>query len=148
MVFDYQLMFGIDKQIHFIFFAGVAWITGLFILLLVNRSRWRKTLMDAGFALVIIGILEEYRQYFDAWRSTEFLDAVANLSGVAVGLLFPFFLCMVFGRSRGMELRGWVTRSLILVPLFIGLFIINERPFFVLNETLFINHFLTLIGMA
>ncbi|MCA0985151.1 VanZ family protein [Halobacillus yeomjeoni] len=148
MALDYQLMFGIDKQIHFIFFAGIAWITGLFILLLVDRSRWRKTLMDAGFALVIIGILEEYRQYFDASRSAEFLDAVANLSGVAVGLIFPFFLCIVFSRSRGIEVRRSVTRSLILVPLFIGLFMINERPFFVLNETLLLNHFLTLIGMG
>lgn len=81
--------------------------------------------------LVLLGIIEEYRQLLIVDRSTEFLDAVANLVGVTAGLLVPTLIAMILVRNQQRQRKGtvYLIYLVVLLFLFIGLWELNEMPF-------------------
>lgn len=81
-------MFGIDKMYHFFFYATAAFVLGHIACYLSPRARSRQRLLWVGVGLFLVGLLDEYRQFFDLTRDTEFLDAVYNLLGISLGLIF------------------------------------------------------------
>lgn len=83
---DFQLIFGLDKLMHFLGFAGISVLMGIFILIISDPDSLKQQLKIIWFSLVTIGIIEEYRQFLDPGRSAEFLDALANMVGVSVGI--------------------------------------------------------------
>ncbi len=123
-----ELVFGIDKQMHFIIFFLLSLGIGLLILLVTPKSYSRRNLGLVWFTVILIGIIEEYRQFFAPGRSTEFLDAIANILGVSCGLLLPFFIMSFYkqeARNRGLL---FLYMTLIAILSF-GLWEMNQRPF-------------------
>lgn len=131
----FYAMIGIDKIYHVLFFGMLAWVLGSMACKLSSRGQALNRLVWIGLALVFVGVLEEYRQFFDLNRDTEYLDAMANLAGVALGLIVPVavhFSQIRKGRIR-IDLR--LAGSLVmLVPLFYGLTFFTSKgpptPFF------------------
>ena len=83
---DFQSILGMDKLMHVMGFAGASALIGVFIIIISNRDRVKDRLRIIWFILVTIGIVEEYRQYLDPVRSSEFFDAIANIVGVTTGV--------------------------------------------------------------
>ena len=85
---------GLDKLVHFVFY-GVATVLGCFFLR--ERTRGNKTIRFATivFAVVTVfyGIVIELLQYHMAVaRDGNVCDAIANISGSAIGVLVVFWL--------------------------------------------------------
>ena len=133
---DYQLLFGVDKQLHFASFAFISTMIGIMILLFSDVHRAKYLLSISWMTLVSIGIVEEYRQFLLPDRSTEFLDAMANMLGVTAGLAIPILILYVIEHKRHFLSGVFRTYSLVLVLFLLGLLILNERPFFALEENL------------
>jgi hypothetical protein len=130
LIIDYRLMFGADKLMHIAGFGGIAACIAILILLASEQEEIKQRASVVWITLVTIGIIEEYRQYFVPNRSAEFLDAIANIIGVTIGLAFPLLLFyLVKHRSKVLGLY-----SLVLIPLLLGLLYINERPFFTYDQ--------------
>lgn len=81
--------------------------------------------------IVLLGIFEEYQQFYIVDRSTEFLDAVANLIGVTGGLMVPMLIALILLRKQQQQNSGtvYLIYLIILLPLLIGLWQLNELPF-------------------
>ncbi|MFZ3590421.1 VanZ family protein [Bacillus sp. DJP31] len=123
-----DLIIGIDKQMHFFGFLIISFLIGIMVLTLTPIGYSRRNLSLVWFFLILIGIIEEYRQFSDPDRSTEFLDGIANIMGVSCGLLLPFLLVSFYkqkGRTRGLIVL-YVT---LIIVLSIGLWEMNQRPF-------------------
>ncbi|MBM7661624.1 glycopeptide antibiotics resistance protein [Bacillus mesophilus] len=87
-----DIMFGIDKQMHFWgFFVGTL-ILGILLLLITPIRYSRRNLSILWFGVIMIGMIEEFRQYLLPNRSTEFLDGMANILGATCGILLPFII--------------------------------------------------------
>ncbi|MEW8969797.1 MAG: VanZ family protein [Mesobacillus sp.] len=134
LMFNYELLFGVDKLMHFAGFAGVSACIGLIILLVSDQRRARQHLSVVWITLVTIGIIEEYRQYFDPDRSAEFLDAIANIIGVTTGIAVSLFLSYLIKRKQKLLSKVFSLYTLVLLPLLFGLLYLNERPFFITEE--------------
>lgn len=85
-------MLGIDKIYHLLFYGTIALVLGTIACQLSPRGQYKSRLMGLGTVLLWIGILDEYRQFLDPRRDTEWLDGAANLVGVILGLGIPYFL--------------------------------------------------------
>ncbi|MGV2939704.1 VanZ family protein [Mesobacillus sp. LC4] len=133
-MFNYKLVFGVDKLMHFAGFAGVSACIGLLILLVTDQQRARQHLSVVWITLVTIGIIEEYRQYFDPGRSTEFLDAIANIIGVTTGIAILLLLSYLIKRRKKVLSMVFSIYTLVLIPLLFGLLYLNERPFLITEE--------------
>jgi FlaA1/EpsC-like NDP-sugar epimerase len=134
MELDYELILGMDKQMHFLFYAVISLFIGIVILLSSDEHSLKKRLSYIWVALVLFGVFEEYRQYMVPNRSAEFLDAVANMLGVTIGLLFPIFINAFMIKDKNKFVSHHFTiYSIALIPLLIGLLLINERPFVTVN---------------
>lgn len=131
---DYGLMFGIDKQMHFFSYAVISMFIGIVIIFFSNEENVKQNISFIWFVLVVIGIVEEYRQYFVPNRSAEFLDAVANMFGVTLGLLLPLLISYVIRNRNDILFKRFALYSIVLVPLFLGLVYFNERPFITFEE--------------
>lgn len=68
----------------------------------------------------MIGLVDEYRQFFDSKRDTEFLDGVANLVGVLSGLALAALLHYRVPRAS-YHVKRWVPPLLVYLILFYGL---------------------------
>ncbi|SEA80960.1 VanZ like family protein [Thalassobacillus cyri] len=132
MYLDYQLMFGVDKQMHFFSYMVVSILLGIMVLLISQKDNVKRNVSYIWMSLVTVGILEEYRQFMVPDRSTEILDAIANMLGVTVGLVVPLLLWYIV-QQRG-KLKLFVLYGIVLTALFLGLVYINERPFVTLDE--------------
>ncbi|WLR41557.1 VanZ family protein [Bacillus carboniphilus] len=129
MELDYELIFGMDKQMHLVSYAVLSVILGMVIVIFSNKHAVKKEnelLMDT---LVTFGIFEEYRQYLLPNRSAELLDATANMIGVTIGLAIPMFISYVFRNRHHFISKRFAVYSLILITMFVGLLFLNERPF-------------------
>src|SRR3954467_1422027 len=82
MKLDYQLIFGVDKQMHFLSYALISILLGIVLILISDRQSSKRNISFMWIVLVAVGIVEEYRQYLLPNRSAEFLDAIANMFGV------------------------------------------------------------------
>jgi VanZ family protein len=111
---NFQMIFGLDKLMHFIGFLGASTLIGIFILITSGPDNVKHKLKVVWFSMVTIGIIEEYRQLLEAGRSAEFLDAVANIAGVSMGI--------------GVTL-GLAYLVVVLMMFLLGLLYLNERPF-------------------
>ena len=126
---DFQLIFGLDKLMHFISFAVVSVLIGVFIFIISGIDGLKQQLKIVWFSLVTIGIIEEYRQFLDPGRSTEFLDAVANIVGVSVGIGITLGLSYLVTNKRRVFSSVFRLYPMFLMMLLFGLLYINERPF-------------------
>jgi len=126
---DFQLIFGLDKLMHFLGFAGVSVLIGIFILIISGHDGVKPQLKIVWLALVTIGIIEEYRQFIDPGRSAEFLDAVANMVGVSVGIGITLGLAYLVANKRRVFSSVFRLYPMFLMMLLLGLLYINERPF-------------------
>lgn len=131
---NYQLMFGIDKLMHFIGFAGISVFIGIFILIISDHHRAKRQMSVVWLTLVTIGIIEEYRQYLDPDRSTEFMDAMANIAGVTTGLAIPLLISYLIKYRQQILSKVVSLYSLVLFSLLIGLLYFNERPIITTKE--------------
>ena len=136
MVFDYQLMFGMDKLMHFTGFAVISALLGMLIILLSEYQEVKQRISVVWITLVTIGIIEEYRQYWLPNRSTEFLDAIANIAGVTIGLALPLLFVLIVRHRRELYSKALGLYTFVLIPLLFGLLYLNERPFFTYEERL------------
>jgi FlaA1/EpsC-like NDP-sugar epimerase len=134
LMIDYRLMFGADKLMHFAGFGGIAACMAVLILLMSDQGEIKQRASVVWITLVTIGIIEEYRQYFVPNRSAEFLDAIANIIGVTIGLAFPVLLFYLVKHRRQHLSKVFGLYSLVLIPLLLGLLYINERPFFTYEQ--------------
>ena len=129
---DGILPIGYDKQMHFLFFMVLSFILGIILLVRTDSSVSVLSLRLLWVTLVLIGTVEEYRQYFLPDRSTEFLDAVANLAGVSCGLLLPFLIAYLRMAIHSKKITSPTTHLIewmIFLPFFYGLWKMNEIPF-------------------
>lgn len=69
-----------DKIAHFLAYGAVTWVGAM----AASSTRRRVYL---GLAMLALGILLEFAQAFVPGRTPEMLDGVANLGGVAGGIL-------------------------------------------------------------
>ena len=131
MNINYDLVFGADKVGHFLLFLFISFFIGVLILIIINRSYMVKSLRIVWLYLVLMGVFEEYRQLYIVDRSAEFLDAVANSLGVTAGLIVPMLVASLLTRDQQHKRRRrlYLIYLLILLPLFIGLWELNELPF-------------------
>ena len=134
MTLDYQLIFGIDKQMHFLCFAVISLLFGIAVILVSDHEDIKQRISIIWITLVTIGILEEYRQYLVPNRSAEFLDAIANILGVTIGLAIPLFFSYIIRHRHHFLSKVFAAYSFVLIPLLLGLVYVNERPFLTLEE--------------
>ncbi|WP_085990997.1 VanZ family protein [Oceanobacillus senegalensis] len=136
MILDVELMFGADKQMHLWFYFMISFMVGFVVVLLSSQPSIKKRIRLTWMFLVTIGTLEEYRQLLIPNRSAEVLDAIANMIGVTFGLAIPIIVLYV------MKYRKYVLRMacspyvIILFSLFMGLVLLNERPFVALDGSI------------
>ncbi|WP_174734467.1 VanZ family protein [Mesobacillus harenae] len=123
------LIFGMDKRIHFWSFLVISLLLGIGVLLLSDRQYARGKLSYLWLSLVIFGTAEEYRQYGDPDRSAEFLDAMANMFGVSVGLALPLIFTYSIKFKKYQLVKSFKILMMVLIPMFLGLIYLNEVPF-------------------
>ncbi|MEQ6388085.1 VanZ family protein [Bacillaceae bacterium S4-13-58] len=134
MQLDYELVFGIDKQMHLFSYLVISLIIGLMMIAFSDKNVANRRVGYIWMILVTFGVFEEYRQYLLPNRSAEFLDVVANMLGVSMGLGVAVLIGYVFRNRRNFATKGIVVYGIILIPLIVGLLFINERPFVTFDE--------------
>ncbi|HAQ06601.1 MAG TPA: hypothetical protein DCR24_03395 [Bacillus bacterium] len=134
MTLDYQLIFGIDKQMHLLSFAIISLFFGIITILLSEHQDVKQRISIIWITLVTIGVIEEYRQSVIPNRSAEVLDAIANILGVTIGLAIPLLLLYMFRHRHHYLCKVFTAYSFVLIPLLLGLVYINERPFLTLEQ--------------
>ena len=127
---DFQLLFGQDKLMHFIGFLGVSALVGIFILMISGSNDVKHKLKVVWYSLVTIGIIEEYRQFSDPGRSTEFLDALANIAGVSMGIGIVLGISFFMANKQRIFSSVFCLYPMILIMLLLGLIYLNEGPLF------------------
>ena len=60
---DFQMIFGVDKLMHFTGFLGATVLAGFLLLIISGADNAKQQLKVIWFTLVTIGIIEEYRQF-------------------------------------------------------------------------------------
>ncbi|TRM10608.1 hypothetical protein FH966_02095 [Lentibacillus cibarius] len=130
LVVDYDLMFGLDKQVHFFSYTALSAFLGIMVMLLSDRESVKKRLSYLWMVLVTIGTAEEYRQYMVPGRSAEFLDAIANMLGISIGLAIP----MLIAYRHHFLVKRLALYSIVFIPMLLGLLFLNERPFITMEE--------------
>lgn len=123
------LIFGMDKWMHFWSFFAISLLIGMGLLLLSERQYLRGKLSYLWISLVIFGTVEEYRQYGDPERSAEFLDAIANMVGVSLGLAIPLIFTYRIKFKKHQAFKPFTILMMVLIPTFLGLIYLNEVPF-------------------
>lgn len=130
--YNTKVLFGADKIAHFSLFTLIGFCVGIIIIAVTSRKYRLRGLAFIWFILVLIGIVEEYRQFLLPDRSAELWDAVANILGVSTGMLLPLLFSI---KKEALPVaRYFVIFFIILFPLFLGLAEINERHFIVENQ--------------
>ncbi|CAM3957017.1 VanZ family protein [Mesobacillus thioparans] len=114
---------------HFIAFTGVSISIGVLILIFTGPQDVKGHLKVVWFTLVTIGIIEEYRQYWDPGRSAEFLDAMANIAGVSIGVGIILGISFLIINKQRVLSNIFRVYPILLMMLLLGLLYINERPF-------------------
>ncbi|RXT02868.1 VanZ family protein [Ammoniphilus sp. CFH 90114] len=126
---EFYAMIGIDKIYHFFFYGTMACILGSIACKLSPRSQSLPRLFGIALILLFMGVLDEYRQFFDRHRDTEFLDAVANLLGIAAGLSVPAVISLShFRKNTKLNWKAMTLAVLVLVPLFYSLTYFTSKP--------------------
>ncbi|RYG73214.1 hypothetical protein EU245_07510 [Lentibacillus lipolyticus] len=130
LVVDYELMFGLDKQVHFFSYIALSLLLGILVMLLSDQESAKKRLSYLWMMLVTIGTAEEYRQYWIPGRSAEFLDAIANMLGISIALAIP----MLIVYRHHLLVQRFALYSIIVIPMLLGLLLLNERSFIIVEE--------------
>ncbi|PAV30797.1 hypothetical protein CIL05_03495 [Virgibacillus profundi] len=136
MILDYQLIFGVDKQMHVLLFTIISVVAGTVIILLSARGVALRNLSYLWITLVTSGIAEEYRQYMLPTRSAEFLDAIANMIGVTIGIFIPWLIAYGMKHKTHSFFKHFRLYTLFLFPLFLVLIYFNEIPFVTFEKPL------------
>lgn len=123
--YNTKVLFGADKIAHFSTYAVIALCIGIVIISITSTTYRLRGLAFIWFILVLVGIVEEYRQFLLPDRTAELWDAVANILGVSTGMLVPLLFSI---KKEALPVaRYFVIFFIILFPLFLGLAEINER---------------------
>ncbi|WP_102344809.1 VanZ family protein [Bacillus sp. Marseille-P3661] len=130
--YNTEVLLGADKISHFCTFAVISFCASLMVLMITSKEFRLIGLSIIWFILIMIGVLEEYRQYALPNRTAELWDAVANLIGVTAGILLPFLFSM--RRDTKPVARYFLFFLIILFPFILGLAELNERHFIVWNK--------------
>ncbi|WP_117170221.1 VanZ family protein [Paraliobacillus sediminis] len=134
MEFYYDVMFGMDKQMHLFSYGVISLLVGIVVVIMSKNQTVKQRISVAWVVLVTVGTVEEYRQYMIPNRSAEFLDAIANLLGITVGLAVPLLVLYMIKYRNRFVFKLFAVYSIILVPLLLGLIYFNQRPFVILEE--------------
>jgi glycopeptide antibiotics resistance protein len=126
----FYLTIGDDKILHFLFYSALTLTIGILIIILSKRQLIER-LIILWLSLILIGTLDEYRQWFVPTRSAEFFDSISNILGVSAITLILIFMCRFkFTKSTIKYNRKLYTISFmicfLLFPLNYGLVFITE----------------------
>jgi hypothetical protein len=94
---------GVDKLQHFFFCTLTAFVLAVMVCLIPPFTNGFQRICTVWFSLILIGMLEEYRQLLIPERTTEWLDAIANILGVSVGVILPLFIHLKWQRYKGKD---------------------------------------------
>ncbi|MCA1031386.1 VanZ family protein [Bacillus timonensis] len=120
---------GYDKLQHFVFYGLSSLFLGSFLFFIIEKDVRKTSLKLTWLTLVLIGTIEEYRQYTLPNRSLEFFDGIANVLGISCGLLIPFLLTQPQKPPRPLlKITTNIMILTIIIPLFYGLWVLNEEP--------------------
>ncbi|WP_243388188.1 VanZ family protein [Bacillus kexueae] len=123
---------GMDKWTHFSFYGSAAFFLSLFLLLIPPFEKGLRRIATCWFGLVVISLLEEYRQLLDPNRTAEFLDGVANVIGITLGVTIPLFAHIMWRYlHQNQERKRFILVAMSLItctvfPLLYGLHVLNE----------------------
>jgi VanZ family protein len=126
---DYQLIFGLDKLMHFTGFLIASVLIGILLLIISGPDNVKHQLKVVWFSLVTVGIIEEYRQLLDPGRSAEFLDAVADIAGISIGIGIALVISYFITNNKRIFSSVFRLYPILLLVLLLGLLYLNERPF-------------------
>ena len=136
MDINFGLLFGHDKWQHLSFYTSVSLVLGLTTLLLSAKRNQIRNISIIWVTLMVIGIIEEYRQLLLPDRSAELLDALYNMLGITIGLVIPTFIFSKFSKVQPFPLKRLTYFIIILSPFLLGLLYFNEEPFITFNGSL------------
>ena len=77
-----------DKLGHFALYGSITLGAALLV-------RTRQQAIGAALAIIIVGILDEFRQLFQGGRNFDIADVLANLGGISLGLLTALILMRI-----------------------------------------------------
>ncbi|RBW68849.1 VanZ family protein [Bacillus taeanensis] len=123
---------GMDKWQHFLFYGFISFIISLMMSLLPPLANGLRRISAVWFTLIVVSLLEEYRQLFLPDRTAELLDGLANIAGVSVGVVIPLFLHFIwrFCYQKRVRVRSvlsfWTIVIVVFTPLLYGLSAFEE----------------------
>jgi hypothetical protein len=124
---------GVDKLQHFFFYSVTAFALAVTVCLIPPFTNGFQRICTVWFSLIFIGMLEEYRQLLIPERTAEWLDAMANILGVSVGVLLPLLIHLKwrsYNRKDFMLKQSFIPLGavilFVLTPLLYGLTVVNE----------------------
>jgi len=79
-----------DKLGHFALYGSMTLGAALLV-------RTRQQAIGAALAIIIVGVLDEFRQLFQGGRNFDIADVLANLGGISLGLLAALVVMRVAG---------------------------------------------------
>ena len=126
------LLYGIDEWQYFLFYGFIAFTLSLSLCIVPPLANGLQRIATVWFTLVLIGIVEEYRQLFEPARTTEWFDALASTAGVSMGVIFPLLFHLAWRWKYRMAIRGKTLLSftaaafLVFAPLLSGLAAVTE----------------------
>ncbi|QOR66350.1 VanZ family protein [Cytobacillus suaedae] len=132
---NYGILLGMDKQQHFLLFLFCSLLAGGIVSIMSSVENLKRNVSFIWFALIFIGMIEEYRQLFIWHRSAEFFDAIANLLGATTGFILILLFRFIFSKGKKdttVYSSGFLfpLYFFILIPCFVGLWILNQVPFY------------------
>jgi hypothetical protein len=123
-----DLLVGVDKQMHFFSFFIGSLVVGILLICITPIYYARRNLSILWFSIVLIGMIEEFRQYFLPNRSTEFLDGIANIIGASCGILIPFII-VSFYKQQGNNKHLYLFYTTSILIMSVGLWQLNQIHF-------------------
>ena len=80
-----------DKGIHCLEFAGLAFLLSLGYFKILKSSQKVKALITI-FSGILLGVFDEFHQYFVPVRSFEILDMMADCLGIIIGFFLYLYI--------------------------------------------------------
>lgn len=82
-----------DKLGHFALYGSITLAVAFLV-------RTRQQAIGAAVGLIVLGILDEFRQLFQGGRNFDIIDVVANLGGISLGLLAALVIMRFVSSER------------------------------------------------
>ena len=115
----------------------ISFLVGILTVMFSSERSIKENVKIGARLLFIASIVDEYRQYFIDGRDAEFLDAVWNLLGILAGICIPYIISVFISGRRQSYSFSYIRKrkrppyfAIVAILMLIGLFFINEVPFF------------------